>query len=216
MRSTSPALALHLVDPERFWSCVEVAGEKDCWPWSCARTDKGYGSFYVLGRTVGSHRVAWSLHHGRSPGPRIVIRHTCDNPPCVNPLHLVSGTQADHNREIAARRRHRAYNSIAIARALVDGATAADLVAIFGMHLDTAAEYVRLGPEGVVHRRAARGVRIPAPHTRRRRVANEAALAAAQDGATVEQLVSDHGLSRATAYRYLARAQNAPAGPQVA
>lgn len=215
MRSTSPALELHLVDPERFWSCVEIAGEKDCWVWSCARTDKGYGSFYVLGRTIGSHRVAWSLHHGRSPGPRIVIRHTCDNPPCVNPLHLVSGTQAEHNREIAARRGHRAYNSVVIARALVDGATATDLVAIFGMHPDTAAEYVRIGPEGAVARRAARGVRIPVPHQRRRLVTNEVALDAARGGATVDQLLEDHGLSRATAYRYLARARNAQAGPQV-
>lgn len=210
MRPTRDRPQLHLVDHERFWSCVDIAGDDECWPWLCARSDQGYGTVYVLGRTVGSHRVAWSLQHGRTPEPGIVIRHGCDNPPCCNPRHLVDGTQADNNRDIARRRRNRTYNSVVVARALVDGATAQDLVSIFGMHPDTAAEYVRLGPEGVVERRAQRGVRVhPETHRRIRLVANEPALQAARDGATVQQLIAEHGLSRATAYRYRARVKGA-------
>jgi hypothetical protein len=121
----------------------------------------------------------------------------------------MAGTQADNNRDIAQRRRNRTYNSVVVARALLDGATAEDLVAIFSMHPSTAAEYVRLGPEGAVERRAQRGVVLPRQHRRVRLVANESALQAARDGASLQQLVTEHGLSRATAYRYLARARSA-------
>lgn len=35
----------------------------------------------------------------------IVARHTCDNPRCVNPDHLVPGTRADNNKDRAERGR---------------------------------------------------------------------------------------------------------------
>lgn len=38
------------------------------------------------------------------PGP--VLRHRCDNPPCINPAHLEPGTQADNVRDMAERGRH--------------------------------------------------------------------------------------------------------------
>jgi hypothetical protein len=36
----------------------------------------------------------------------MVLRHSCDNPPCVNPDHLVPGTCADNSRDMVERRRH--------------------------------------------------------------------------------------------------------------
>lgn len=192
-----------------FWSCVEIAGQGDCWPWLCGIQDSGYGTIYVLGRTVLAHRVAWSLHHGRTPEKGIVIRHNCDNPPCQNPFHLADGTQADNNRDIAARGRNRQYNSVAIARAILDGATEDDLIAIFRMHPLTAREYLRLGPEGLIERRAKRGVRVQrATDDRRRHVHNKVAFEAARSGASVTDLMA-LGLSRASAYRYQAKAREA-------
>jgi hypothetical protein len=194
-----------------FWSCVEIAGQDDCWLWLCAIQDSGYGTIYVLGRTILAHRVAWSLYHGRTPEKGIVIRHGCDNPPCCNPLHLVDGTQADNNRDIAARGRNKQYNSVVIARAILDGATEDDLVTIFQMHRLTAREYLRLGPEGLIERRAKRGVRVRrATVDRRTHVHNKAALDAAQQGASIADLMA-LGLSRASAYRYQNKARESAA-----
>ncbi|ACP44084.1 hypothetical protein VPP93_gp13 [Vibrio phage VP93] len=35
----------------------------------------------------------------------VVVRHTCDNPRCINPDHLIGGTIADNNRDRAERGR---------------------------------------------------------------------------------------------------------------
>lgn len=35
----------------------------------------------------------------------VVVRHTCDNPRCINPDHLIPGTRADNNRDRAERNR---------------------------------------------------------------------------------------------------------------
>jgi hypothetical protein len=35
----------------------------------------------------------------------VVVRHTCDNPRCINPEHLIPGTPADNNKDRAVRGR---------------------------------------------------------------------------------------------------------------
>lgn len=35
----------------------------------------------------------------------VVVRHTCDNPRCINPEHLITGTSADNNKDRAMRGR---------------------------------------------------------------------------------------------------------------
>jgi hypothetical protein len=43
-----------------------------------------------------AHRLAFSFFNQRTIPPGMVVRHTCDNPPCVNPQHLLLGTQGDN------------------------------------------------------------------------------------------------------------------------
>lgn len=79
-------------------------GERDaCWPWP-TRHPGDYGAFTV-GRT--SHpatRVAYVIHKGPVAAGE-VVRHKCDNPPCVNPEHLELGTHRDNMDDMVARGR---------------------------------------------------------------------------------------------------------------
>jgi hypothetical protein len=50
------------------------------------------------------------LAHNRKIPKGYVVRHTCDNPPCINPDHLVTGTAAANNRDRAKRGRSADFN----------------------------------------------------------------------------------------------------------
>lgn len=83
-----------------------------------ATNAKGYGQsgFYnqTNGKPEGSyltHRIAWTLGHNpnatRVEVPSgLLVRHTCDNPPCCNPAHLITGTQAQNTADMMERGRH--------------------------------------------------------------------------------------------------------------
>lgn len=78
-------------DPiERFLSKVKISSNSECWTWIAAKTSLGHGTFWVEGRNVMAHRVAWELHYGKDPGDAMVV-HKCGNNDCVNPHHLVLG-----------------------------------------------------------------------------------------------------------------------------
>lgn len=58
-------------------------------------------------RCVGLHRLIFVQHAGLTLDDieGAVVRHTCDNPRCINPQHLLLGTRADNNRDRAERGR---------------------------------------------------------------------------------------------------------------
>lgn len=85
-------------DARRFWSKVDRSGGPNaCWPWLACRHCRGYGEFGLGLKVEGAHRVAWALEHKRVPKKHVL--HTCDNPPCCNPAHLVEGTHQQNMKD---------------------------------------------------------------------------------------------------------------------
>lgn|SRR5574343_112608 len=96
---------------ERFWRHVSKT-DNGCWIWTAHRSKSGYGMFWMPG-TNGSkdtnlraHRVSWILTHGEIPN-NLWVLHRCDNPPCVNPLHLFLGTGKDNTQDMISKGRYK-------------------------------------------------------------------------------------------------------------
>lgn len=87
---------------EKFWTKVVAGSPGACWEWLGARQVTGHGLVAVNRTTTTAHRVSWTLHRGPIPDG-LVVRHRCDNPPCVNPEHLELGTRLDNVRDAVAR-----------------------------------------------------------------------------------------------------------------
>ena len=64
----------------RFWKRV-VKG--DCWLWSGATNQDGYGNLTRGNEPMRAHRYAWELATGETLSSRDTICHTCDVPNCV-------------------------------------------------------------------------------------------------------------------------------------
>ena len=75
-----------------------------CWLWTAALCHFGHGNFWNNGRNVKANRFAYELWKGPIP-PDMCVRHTCDEPSCVNPEHLLLGTQQDNMRDKVERNR---------------------------------------------------------------------------------------------------------------
>jgi hypothetical protein len=76
-----------------------------CLEWTrCYNTD-GYPRANFNGNYNGKvHRIVWELHNNKS-AKGYVIRHTCDNPRCINPKHLVIGTDVQNVQDRQQRNR---------------------------------------------------------------------------------------------------------------
>ena len=97
---------------ERFWRlAVPCDG---CWGWKGNSNQRGYGQFRVgrKGPVLSAHRTSYEIHKGPiSAG--LIVRHTCDNPWCVNPDHLLAGTHKDNARDCTERGRRAVRGTVA-------------------------------------------------------------------------------------------------------
>ena len=92
---------------EMFWEKVEKPDDlTKCWIWKGAKNG-GYGTFGFKGLfgERRSHRIAYILMHGCIPEGK-VIAHSCDNPSCVNPLHLRACSILENNEDKVLRGRN--------------------------------------------------------------------------------------------------------------
>ena len=74
-----------------------------CWLWTAKTHACGYGIISINNRPELAHRVSVKLS-GRDVAGK-VVRHKCDNPACVNPDHLLTGSQSDNMADKVAKDR---------------------------------------------------------------------------------------------------------------
>jgi hypothetical protein len=95
-RRVRMAIHRYMTFEERFWAQVEKTD--GCWLWTGNKDRDGYGHIKHGGKSIGAHRASYLIHNGEIPEGQVIC-HTCDNPACVRPDHIFSGTVADNNRD---------------------------------------------------------------------------------------------------------------------
>jgi hypothetical protein len=88
---------------ERFWDKIDAKDIDECWLWTAACID-GYGTIRFKKRSYVATRIMYLVHNGFL-NPNLLVRHTCDNPSCCNPQHLILGTYKDNTGDAVSRGR---------------------------------------------------------------------------------------------------------------
>lgn len=71
---------------------------------SHATNSRGYPLVHKNKKSYSIHRMVYEQYKGEIP-EGLVVRHTCDNRMCINPAHLVVGTQKENMRDMVERGR---------------------------------------------------------------------------------------------------------------
>lgn len=75
-----------------------------CMEWQGAISPNGYGCISWERKTASTHRLAYKLAKGPIP-PGMLVRHTCDNKKCINPEHLILGSNQENQTDKVLRGR---------------------------------------------------------------------------------------------------------------
>lgn len=83
-------------DIARFYEKTRYNPGTTCLEWTACRMKSGHGQFSMRHKLILAHRWIMQLKLKRELKPGEVVRHDCDNPPCVALHHLQVGTQKDN------------------------------------------------------------------------------------------------------------------------
>ena len=121
--------------------CVKTIYAVNTHGYAQIRTDE-YG--FIL-----QHRYEYCKHHGITPAEikGKILRHTCDTPACINPRHLVLGTQQDNMQDMANKGRKAGQkltveDVLRIRQLAAEGKDFRSLAAQFGVALSTVSNIV--------------------------------------------------------------------------
>ena len=89
----------------RLYNGADTSNELGCWIFAGGKDKDGYGWFSIpMAGIVKAHRASAWLDGQDIEG--LIVMHSCDNPPCVNPRHIFAAThlQNEVNKDLKARR----------------------------------------------------------------------------------------------------------------
>lgn len=104
---------------DRFWNHIGNKTERGCILWNGKKmphSPTSYGGYGLIGGSKKkgkrqgdflAHRLSFELMVGPIPSGLCVL-HRCDNPPCINPVHLFLGTRQDNVADCVSKGRNRA------------------------------------------------------------------------------------------------------------
>lgn len=123
-----------------------VDPDTGCWNWALAVNPDGYGQAKLAGVALRANRMAYAAKASLTPAQMaamkgVTVCHTCDNPLCVNPAHVYSGTPSSNMRDKVLRGRASGggrakltdTQAAEIIRRYVAGETAEALAAVYGV-----------------------------------------------------------------------------------
>ena len=78
---------------EDIWNLIEKTDK--CWLWKGRLDKEGYGVWWFNGKNIRPHRLIMEIN-GLEIKPPKVSRHLCNVRHCVNPKHVIAGTQKEN------------------------------------------------------------------------------------------------------------------------